>query len=103
VVTCGPERGCTVTAQEAGENRWEQWQPQGLCSCVGRERLNNNIQMMKGKRCYYTVYINESGKKNGRYCGKINDGIMGRPSISSVHFGLPNTFLPGIIPFLWKL
>jgi len=57
VVPCGPERGCTITAEEAGQNQWEQWQLQGLCSCIGREQLNNNIQIMKGKRCYYTVYI----------------------------------------------
>ena len=110
VVPCGPEGGCTITPEEAGENQREQWQLQGLCSCIAREQLNNNIQMMKGKRYYYTVYIFKCifnlikvGKKNGRYCEKINDRIMGRPSLSSVRFGLPNTFVPGIIPFPQKM
>jgi hypothetical protein len=29
---------------------------------------------------------------------KINDRIMGRPSISLVRFGLPHTFVPVVIP-----
>jgi hypothetical protein len=52
-VPCCLERGCIITAEEDGESQREQWQLQGLCSCRGREQLNNNIKMMKGKWYYY--------------------------------------------------
>jgi hypothetical protein len=65
--------------------------------------------MMKGIGVFVRYIFNcifdliEIGKKNGRCCEKINDRIMGRPSISSVRFGLPNTFMPSIILFLLKM